>query len=81
MLPTLIDEGTLYLMPVWLGEHGGIEQLPPENIAICAVERITLYFCEHEKTARHMLRRMVPGSTCPPWRCIAGQGQHAAGCR
>jgi len=50
--------GTLYLMPVWLGDHGGIEQLPPENLALA--ERITLYFCEHEKTARHMLRRMVP---------------------
>ncbi len=50
--------GTLYLMPVWLGETGGVEQLPPENIALA--ERIDLYFCEHEKTARHMLRRMVP---------------------
>ncbi len=50
--------GTLYLMPVWLGDRGGIEQLPPENIALA--QRITLYFCEHEKTARHMLRRMVP---------------------
>ncbi|MBK8500326.1 MAG: SAM-dependent methyltransferase [Flavobacteriales bacterium] len=51
--------GTLYLMPVWLGDAGGIEQLPPENITL--VKRIDLYFCEHEKTARHMLRRMVPG--------------------
>ncbi|MBL7940864.1 MAG: SAM-dependent methyltransferase [Flavobacteriales bacterium] len=50
--------GTLYLLPVWLGEHGGVEQVPPENIAVA--ERVTLYFCEHEKTARHMLRRMVP---------------------
>ncbi|HQV53522.1 MAG: SAM-dependent methyltransferase [Flavobacteriales bacterium] len=53
-----MKNGDLYLMPVWLGEHGGIEQLPPENIALAA--RITLYFCEHEKTARKMLRRMVP---------------------
>lgn len=45
-------------MPVWLGEAGGIEQLPPGNIAIAA--RVKLYFTEHEKTARHMLRRMVP---------------------
>ena len=50
--------GTLYLMPVWLGEHGGTEQMPPENIALAA--RIDLYYCEHEKTARQMLRRMVP---------------------
>ncbi|HRD54382.1 MAG TPA: SAM-dependent methyltransferase, partial [Flavobacteriales bacterium] len=40
-------------------DHGGIEQLPPENIDLAS--RITLYFCEHEKTARQMLRRMVPG--------------------
>ena len=46
-------------MPVWLGDGGGIEQLPPENIALA--QRIDLYFCEHEKTARQMLRRMVPG--------------------
>lgn len=52
------DHGCLYLLPVWLGDHGGVEQLPPENIALA--KRITLYFCEHEKTARRMLRRMVP---------------------
>ncbi|MEZ4806472.1 MAG: SAM-dependent methyltransferase [Flavobacteriales bacterium] len=51
-------EGTLYLMPVWLGDAGGMEQLPPENAEIAS--RITLYFCEHERTARQMLRRMVP---------------------
>jgi len=51
--------GTLYLMPVWLGDHGGTELLPPENIAIAG--RTTLWFAEHEKTARHMLKRMVPG--------------------
>lgn len=55
--------GTLYLMPVWLGEHGGVEQLPPENIALA--QRITLYFTEHEKTARQMLRRMVPTIDLP----------------
>jgi 16S rRNA (cytidine1402-2'-O)-methyltransferase len=55
--------GTLYLLPVWLGEAGGVEQLPPENIAIAS--RITLYFAEHEKTARQMLRRMVPSIELP----------------
>ncbi len=50
--------GTLYLMPVWLGEHGGLEQIPGENSALAA--RITLWFTEHEKTARRMLRRLVP---------------------
>ena len=45
-------------MPVWLGELGGTEQLPPENIAIAG--RLDLWFAEHEKTARLMLRRMLP---------------------
>ena len=49
--------GTLYLMPVWLSDDGGTDQLPPENIALAA--RIDLWFAEREKTARHMLRRMV----------------------
>ena len=57
------EHGTLYLLPVWLGEQGGIEQLPPENIVIA--QRIELYFAEHEKTARHMLRRMVPEIQLP----------------
>ncbi len=48
----------LYLMPVWLGDAGGVEQMPPENIAVAA--RITLWFAEEEKTARRMLRRLVP---------------------
>lgn len=55
--------GTLHLLPVWLGDAGGVEQLPPENITL--VERITLYFAEHEKTARQMLRRMVPAIELP----------------
>ncbi|MCW5897981.1 MAG: SAM-dependent methyltransferase [Flavobacteriales bacterium] len=45
-------------MPVWLGEAGGVEQLPPENLAIAG--RIGLWFAEEEKTARRMLRRMLP---------------------
>jgi 16S rRNA (cytidine1402-2'-O)-methyltransferase len=49
-------EGVLYLLPVWLGEAGGIELLPPANIAIA--ERVKLFFCENERTARRMLRRM-----------------------
>jgi 16S rRNA (cytidine1402-2'-O)-methyltransferase len=58
-----VAEGALYLMPVWLGEAGGPEQLPPENIAIA--QRSTLFFAEHEKTARHMLRRMAPTIDLP----------------
>ncbi len=48
--------GVLYLLPVWLGESGGTELLPPANIAIA--ERVKLFFCENERTARRMLRRM-----------------------
>ena len=50
---------TLYLMPTWLGDAGGVEQLPPENLVHAAL--IKLWFAEHEKSARHALRRMVPG--------------------
>lgn len=50
--------GTLFLMPVWLGENGGVEQVAPENIAIAS--ELTLWFTENEKTARQMIRRMVP---------------------
>ncbi|MBK9513059.1 MAG: SAM-dependent methyltransferase [Flavobacteriales bacterium] len=50
--------GTLYLMPVWLGDHGGPEELPAVNCAHAA--RIDLWFAEQERTARRMLRRMVP---------------------
>jgi 16S rRNA (cytidine1402-2'-O)-methyltransferase len=46
----------LYLLPVWLGEEGGLELMPPANIVIA--ERVKHFFCEHEKTARRMLRRM-----------------------
>jgi 16S rRNA (cytidine1402-2'-O)-methyltransferase len=51
-----MPEGTLYLLPTWLGDDGGIELLPPRNIAIA--ERLRLFFCENERTARRMLRRM-----------------------
>ena len=46
----------LYLLPVWLGDDGGVELMPPANIAIA--EHVKNFFCEHEKTARRMLRRM-----------------------
>ena len=49
---------TLYLLPVWLGDAGGLELMPPTNIAIA--EHVKIFFCEHEKTARRMLRRMSP---------------------
>lgn len=46
----------LYLLPVWLGDHGGPELLPPANIDVA--KRVQLFFCENERTARRMLRRM-----------------------
>ncbi|MCO6483594.1 MAG: SAM-dependent methyltransferase [Flavobacteriales bacterium] len=50
-------EGVLYLLPVWLGDAGGPELLPPANIAVA--RQVKLFFCEHERTARRMLRRMA----------------------
>lgn len=49
-------EGLLYLLPVWLGEAGGTELLPPLNLAVAG--RVRLFFCEDLRTARRMLRRM-----------------------
>jgi 16S rRNA (cytidine1402-2'-O)-methyltransferase len=48
--------GTLFLLPTWLGDHGGAEQLSPESLLIAA--RLTLIFCEDERSARRALRRM-----------------------
>ncbi|HMN06287.1 MAG TPA: SAM-dependent methyltransferase [Flavobacteriales bacterium] len=48
--------GVLYLLPVWLGDAGGTELLPPANLQVA--ERVKLFFCENERTARRMLRRM-----------------------
>ena len=49
---------TLYLLPVWLGDAGGTELMPPANIAVA--ERVKNFCCENERTARRMLRRMSP---------------------
>jgi 16S rRNA (cytidine1402-2'-O)-methyltransferase len=62
-MPGTETYGRLFLLPVWLGEHGGVEQLPPQNITVA--EAITLFFTENEKTARRMLRRMVPSIDLP----------------
>jgi 16S rRNA (cytidine1402-2'-O)-methyltransferase len=51
-----VAETTLYLLPVWLGDAGGVELLPPFNLEVA--ERVQLFFCENERTARRMLRRM-----------------------
>lgn len=48
--------GELYLLPVWLGDAGGLERMPPANIAVA--EHVKIFFCEDERTARRMLRRM-----------------------
>lgn len=50
--------GKLHMLPVWLGEAGGIEQVPPENLAV-ALE-LDLWFVENERTARQFLRRLMP---------------------
>ncbi|MBL7962536.1 MAG: SAM-dependent methyltransferase [Flavobacteriales bacterium] len=51
-------EGTLYLLPVWLGDAGGPEMLAPAVVEVA--ERVRLFFAEDERTARRMLRRMSP---------------------
>lgn len=58
MESTRASTGTLYLMPIWLGEHGGTEQVTPMSIAVA--ERVTHWFCENERSARRALRRMSP---------------------
>lgn len=50
--------GTLYLLPVWLGEIGDPADMPERNALLAA--RLRTYFTEHERTARAMLRRLVP---------------------
>lgn len=52
-------EATLHLIPVWLGEAGGTEQLAPVTLEV--VQRVRTFFVEHERSARRALRRMVPG--------------------
>lgn len=47
--------GTLYLLPVWLGEAGDRRDMPEANADIAA--QVDLIFCENERSARRMLRR------------------------
>ena len=58
-----IEPGILYLLPVWLGDHGGADAMPAINAEVA--RGLTLFFAEHEKTARHMLRRLVPNIDLP----------------
>ncbi|MBK7553938.1 MAG: SAM-dependent methyltransferase [Flavobacteriales bacterium] len=58
-----VEPGVLYLLPVWLGEQGGPGSMPEVNAE--TAKSITLYFAEHERTARHMLRRLVPAVDLP----------------
>ncbi|MBK6628321.1 MAG: SAM-dependent methyltransferase [Flavobacteriales bacterium] len=51
-------EAILHLIPVWLGEAGGPEQLAP--MSLDTVARVRLFFVEHERSARRALRRMDP---------------------
>lgn len=51
-------EGTLYLLPVWLGEVQDRAWLP-EVVALTAA-RLRHFHVEHERSARRALRAMVP---------------------
>jgi hypothetical protein len=61
--------GTLYLMPVWLGDGGGVEQLPPENIAIWS-QRITLYFASTRRRRGTCCAAWYRTIELPIWRSI-----------
>ncbi|MCC6400555.1 MAG: SAM-dependent methyltransferase [Flavobacteriales bacterium] len=52
-------EAILHLIPVWLGEAGGTDQLAPMSLQ--AVREVRTYYVEHERSARRALRRMDPG--------------------
>jgi len=55
--------GTLYLIPVTLGEVNHLEVLP---ISIRkAIEHISTYIVENEKTARRFIKKVVPGKSQP----------------
>ncbi len=58
-----VEPGILYLLPVWLGQDGGPDSMPGLNAEIA--KDITLYFAEHERTARQMLRRLIPAIDMP----------------
>jgi 16S rRNA (cytidine1402-2'-O)-methyltransferase len=55
--------GKLHLLPVWLGEAGGLEQVPPENLTVALT--LDLWFVENERTARQFLRRLMPAVELP----------------
>lgn len=75
----MTTHGTLYLLPVWLGDHGGPETMPAWNAAVAS--GIDLFFAEHERTARAMLRRLVPDIELPKLeihRCDKETGRNEA---
>ncbi len=57
------QSGTLYLIPVTLGEVNPLEVLP---ISVRkAIEQISTYVVENEKTARRFIKKVVPGKSQP----------------
>ncbi len=55
--------GNLYLIPCTLGDTPPLEVLP--LLVKKAVEEIDYYIVEHEKTARHFIRSIVPKKSQP----------------
>jgi 16S rRNA (cytidine1402-2'-O)-methyltransferase len=55
----MAGDATLHLIPVWLGEVGGIEQLAPMSLDV--MREVRTFFVEHERSARRAMRRMDPG--------------------
>ena len=49
-------KGSLYLIPVFLGEEGSLDTLPPINIAI--IKTIRVFIVENLRTARRFLKKV-----------------------
>ncbi|ARN77304.1 SAM-dependent methyltransferase [Nonlabens spongiae] len=57
------QSGTLYLIPVTLGDVNHLEVLPMSVRK--AVEQISTYIVENEKTARRFIKKVVPSKSQP----------------
>ncbi|PKA81911.1 16S rRNA (cytidine1402-2'-O)-methyltransferase [Ulvibacter sp. MAR_2010_11] len=58
-----LKKGNLYLIPCTLGDTSPFEVLP--LLVIKAVEHIDHYIVEHEKSARHFIKSIVPKKSQP----------------
>ena len=57
------EKGSLYLIPCTLGDNSPLEVLP--LLIKKAIEHIDYYVVEHEKSARHFIKSVVPRKSQP----------------